>query len=58
MQRFHQAYRAQDAAWLAAVAGTSNSGASAYDGYATNTVIDAALASLVTGRTEPVRQEP
>jgi myo-inositol 2-dehydrogenase / D-chiro-inositol 1-dehydrogenase len=57
MQRFHQDYRSQDAAWLAAVAGASNTGASAYDGYATNAVIDAALASLSTGRMERVRQE-
>jgi myo-inositol 2-dehydrogenase/D-chiro-inositol 1-dehydrogenase len=57
MQRFHQAYRSQDAAWLAAVAGASNVGASAYDGYATNAVIDAALAALDSGRTERVRQE-
>jgi myo-inositol 2-dehydrogenase/D-chiro-inositol 1-dehydrogenase len=57
MQRFHPAYRWQDAAWLAAVVGASNTGASAYDGYATNAVIDAALASLVTGRMERVRQE-
>jgi myo-inositol 2-dehydrogenase/D-chiro-inositol 1-dehydrogenase len=57
MQRFHPAYRSQDAAWLAAVVGASNTGASAYDGYATNAVIDAALASLVTGRMERIRQE-
>lgn len=56
MQRFHQAYRSQDAAWLAAVAAGPATGASAYDGYATNAVIDAALTSLVSGRTVQVRQ--
>lgn len=57
MERFHAAYRSQDAAWLAAVAAKSNIGSSAYDGYATNAVIDAALASLASGRTQPVQQE-
>ncbi len=57
MQRFYEAYRAQDAAWLAAVAGKTFTGASAYDGYACNTVIDAALAALASGRAEPVRQD-
>jgi myo-inositol 2-dehydrogenase / D-chiro-inositol 1-dehydrogenase len=57
MERFHGAYRSQDAAWLAAVATRSNAGPSAYDGYATNAVIDAALASLASGRTQPVQQE-
>ncbi len=57
IQRFHQAYRAQDAAWLAAVAAKTQTGASAYDGYASNTVIDAALAALASGRPEPVRQD-
>jgi myo-inositol 2-dehydrogenase / D-chiro-inositol 1-dehydrogenase len=57
MERFHQAYRTQDAAWLAAVAAKSNAGPSAYDGYATNAVIDAALASLASGRTQSVLQE-
>ncbi|KLO28424.1 hypothetical protein ABH37_06290 [Mycobacterium haemophilum] len=57
MQRFHQAYRSQDASWLAAVAAKSTIGPSAYDGYATNAVIDAALASLATGRTQSVQQE-
>lgn len=56
MQRFHQAYRVQDAAWLAGVSGEPFTGASSYDGYATNVVIDAALASLASGRPQPVRQ--
>ena len=55
MQRFHSAYRAQDAAWLAAVAAGSNTGASAYDGYAGQAVIDAALAALASGRPQSVR---
>ncbi len=57
MQRFHQAYRAQDAAWLAAVTDKSGTGASAYDGYASNAVIDAALAALASGRSQAVRQD-
>jgi myo-inositol 2-dehydrogenase / D-chiro-inositol 1-dehydrogenase len=56
MARFHSAYRAQDAAWLDAVAARSNTGPSAYDGYATNAVIDAALAALASGRPRSVRQ--
>ncbi|MDD4866084.1 MAG: Gfo/Idh/MocA family oxidoreductase, partial [Mycobacterium sp.] len=56
MQRFAQAYRSQDAAWLAAVAdGTNVAGASATDGYAVNAVIDAALASLASGHAESVQ---
>jgi myo-inositol 2-dehydrogenase / D-chiro-inositol 1-dehydrogenase len=59
MQRFAQAYRAQDAAWLAAVAdGTNVVGATAYDGYAANTVIDAALTSLASGYPELTRLQP
>lgn len=59
MQRFAQAYRAQDAAWLTAVTdGTNVAGATAYDGYAVNTVIDAALAALVSGRAESVALQP
>jgi myo-inositol 2-dehydrogenase / D-chiro-inositol 1-dehydrogenase len=57
MKRFHHAYRSQDTAWLTAVATQSNTGASAYDGYATNAVIDAALAALASGRTQSVRQD-
>ncbi|MFZ3347368.1 Gfo/Idh/MocA family protein [Mycobacterium sp.] len=57
MERFHGAYRAQDAAWLQAVAARSSTGASAYDGYAANVVIDGALAALAGGRPQSVRQE-
>lgn len=56
MQRFAGAYGAQDAAWLGAVTGKSNTGASSYDGYAGQAVIDAALAALASGRPQPVRQ--
>ncbi len=56
LQRFAGAYRTQDAAWLAAVTGKSNTAASAYDGYAGQAVIDAALAALASGRPQPVRQ--
>jgi myo-inositol 2-dehydrogenase/D-chiro-inositol 1-dehydrogenase len=56
MHRFHAAYRAQDAAWLAAAATQSATGPSAYDGYANNAVVDAALAALARGRAQPVRQ--
>jgi myo-inositol 2-dehydrogenase / D-chiro-inositol 1-dehydrogenase len=57
MTRFRDAYRAQDAAWLGAVAAGSTIGPSAYDGYATNAVIDAALAALASGRPRSVRRE-
>lgn len=57
MERFQQGYRSQDAAWLAAVAAKTSHGPSAYDGYATDAVIDAALASLASGRTQSVQQE-
>ena len=54
---FCQAYRNQDAAWLTAIAIDSAVGASARDGYATNAVIDAALASLASAHAEPIIQE-
>lgn len=59
MTRFHQAYRAQDAAWIDGVATKTPVavGASAYDGYATNAVIDAALAALASGHSQPVARE-
>lgn len=57
MERFRQAYRCQDAAWLSAVAAGSSTGAGAYDGYATNTVIDAALAALTSDRAQSVKQK-
>ena len=56
MERFLDAYRAQNAAWLQAVATESSTGPSAYDGYANNAVTDAALAALAGGRAQRVRQ--
>lgn len=58
IERFHDAYRAQDTAWLAAVANGSINGPSAYDGYAANAVVDAALAALRSGDTQVVHQVP
>lgn len=59
MQRFAQAYRAQNAAWLAAITdGTNVAGATAYDGYAVNTVIDAAVTSLESGHAETTQLTP
>ncbi len=54
--RFADAYRAQDQAWLAGLAGdgADSPGAGAYDGYAVNAVIDAALSALHSGRPQPV----
>jgi myo-inositol 2-dehydrogenase / D-chiro-inositol 1-dehydrogenase len=49
IERFDAAYRAQNAAWLAAVAAESITGPSAYDGYAANAVADAALSALHEG---------
>ncbi len=57
-ERFHDAYRAQDTTWLAAVAKDSVDGPSAYDGYAANAVADAALAALRSGDTQAVHQSP
>ncbi|MEZ0363183.1 Gfo/Idh/MocA family protein [Mycobacterium sp. pUA109] len=56
--RFAGAYRAQNAAWLAAVVAGSITGPSTYDGYAGNAVAEAALAALRTGRAQPVCQAP
>jgi myo-inositol 2-dehydrogenase / D-chiro-inositol 1-dehydrogenase len=57
-ERFDGAYRAQNAAWLAAVATESITGPSAYDGYATNAVADAALSALQEGTGQRVHQVP
>jgi myo-inositol 2-dehydrogenase / D-chiro-inositol 1-dehydrogenase len=56
IERFDGAYRAQNAAWLSAVANHSIDGPSTYDGYATNAVADAALVALRTGGTQVVHQ--
>jgi myo-inositol 2-dehydrogenase / D-chiro-inositol 1-dehydrogenase len=58
IERFDGAYRAQNAAWLRAVANDSIDGPSTYDGYATNAVADAALAALTTGGNQAVHQIP
>ena len=58
IERFDGAYRAQNAAWLTAVANHSVDEASTYDGYATNAVTDAALAALSTGDSQLVHQIP
>jgi myo-inositol 2-dehydrogenase / D-chiro-inositol 1-dehydrogenase len=58
IERFDGAYRAQNAAFLTAVANHSIDGPSAYDGYATNAVADAALLALSTGRAQVVHQIP
>jgi myo-inositol 2-dehydrogenase / D-chiro-inositol 1-dehydrogenase len=58
IERFVGSYRAQDAAWLAAVAADSITGPSAYDGYAANAVVDAALTALREGNGQPVHQIP
>ncbi len=62
IERFGHAYRAQDAGWLGEVATESITGPSAYDGYAANAVIEAALSSLENGPDrgigQRVRQAP
>lgn len=55
-QRFDAAYRAQDAAWLAEVANGSITGPSAYDGYAANAVVDAAISALRNGTAQRIEQ--
>lgn len=55
-ERFVGGYRAQDAAWVAAVAAGSVTGPSAYDGYANNAVTDAVLSALRTRQAQRVRQ--
>jgi myo-inositol 2-dehydrogenase / D-chiro-inositol 1-dehydrogenase len=58
IERFDGAYRAQNIAFLTAVANHSIDGPSAYDGYAANAVADAALLALSTGGAQVVRQIP
>ena len=58
IERFDGAYRAQNAAFLTAVANNSIDGPSTYDGYAANAVADAALAALRTGGAQAVNQIP
>ncbi|WP_173007963.1 Gfo/Idh/MocA family protein [Mycolicibacterium sp. P1-18] len=58
IERFAGAYQAQDVAWITSVANRRIVGPSAYDGYATNAVIDAALAALRSGHSAKVAQTP
>jgi myo-inositol 2-dehydrogenase / D-chiro-inositol 1-dehydrogenase len=58
IERFDGAYRAQNVAFLTAVANDSIDGPSTYDGYAANAVADAALAALSTGGAQAVHQIP
>jgi myo-inositol 2-dehydrogenase / D-chiro-inositol 1-dehydrogenase len=58
IERFNAAYRAQDTAWIGGVAAESITGASAYDGYAANAVVAAALSALRDGNSRIVDQAP
>jgi myo-inositol 2-dehydrogenase/D-chiro-inositol 1-dehydrogenase len=58
IERFESAYRAQDVDWAASVARNTVAGPTAYDGYANNAVVHAALQALATGRTTAVDQVP
>lgn len=54
--RFADAYRLQARSWIRAIeAGGDPGGASAWDGYAAAAVAEAALHSLATGETAPIR---
>ena len=58
IERFDGAYRAQNAAFLTAVANNSIDGPSTYDGYAANAVAGWVLAALRTGGAQVVHQIP
>jgi len=58
LERFDDAYRAQNISWLTAVANHTIDGPSTYDGYATNAVADAALAALSARGGQVVHQIP
>jgi myo-inositol 2-dehydrogenase/D-chiro-inositol 1-dehydrogenase len=58
IERFEGAYRAQDFQWAASVARNTVTGPTAYDGYANNAVVHAALEALATGKPTPVDQIP
>jgi len=58
IERFEGAYRTQDIDWAASVARNTLPGPTAYDGYANNAVVHAALQALATGQTTPVDQVP
>ena len=58
IERFDAAYRAQNIDWAASLARDAVTGPTAYDGYANNAVVDAALRALVTRQATPVEQVP
>ena len=51
---FAEAYRIQDAAWIASIRENRTSGPSVWDGYVAQMVVDAVIRSSTSGRTEPV----
>lgn len=51
---FAEAYRIQDAAWVASIREQRATGPTVWDGYVAQVVVDAILRSLETGRSEPV----
>ncbi len=51
---FADAYRIQDAAWIDSITKAAAVGPSAWDGLVAQTVVEAALTSLESGRREPV----
>lgn len=58
IERFGAAYRAQNISWATSLARNTPTGPTAYDGYANNAIVDAALQALTTGRTTSVDQVP
>jgi myo-inositol 2-dehydrogenase / D-chiro-inositol 1-dehydrogenase len=58
IERFDGAYRAQNIDWATSLARNAVTGPTAYDGYANNAVVDAALQALATGRVVTVNQAP
>jgi myo-inositol 2-dehydrogenase/D-chiro-inositol 1-dehydrogenase len=56
--RFAEAYRAQDAAWIASIRAGEAVGPTAWDGIAAQAVVDAMIESLRTGRTVDVWRPP
>ena len=58
LERFDGAYQAQNIDWAASLARNALTGPTAYDGYANNAVVDAALQALATGQVITVDQAP
>ena len=56
--RFADAYRIQDAAWIASIRRGEAAGPSSWDGYVAQSVVDATLRSLASGTTEQVGNAP